>query len=602
MTEDIKAGVLKKLSPYNPVFEDQGRGFHRFQLTGLTPEVAEKLSEICGPMAPLPAGLVHVGSFKTYKTILQVIASFLATHTYAAFQEDEENAIDISGDIDIDGEDWGTTTQFFRFVEKNPTLMGDTKAVESLINTAIENQVEERRERAQAIIDQENWETEEIMELFGETYSLSSILENNMGGRPLVPTATPSTSPYTVNFGTTAEHPKGSAGLFFPYVQGMNSQDYTTLPSIFIEHFIRVLGNDAHSILKAVKTFKSDVSSICGTATGIMLTHLFTGIDLALKTQARLYVIMEGYEYLGFSLLGNSFGINLPNRIYYPRSWASIEKKLATIRSHSIALVDLAGLLSGICLTKATEDAIEVNETVHAIDIDSSQKLLQVMLKRTISAKQMREEFMPIYKSVRYQERLRHLGTGFFIETIKCMADPTSESAQKILQHSGIHIPIEYSALCTPQALLLATHGPEVFSPISPKGSNLNVGQKKAHKIDVYERSGKGPAKKTQQEVFAVPPEQVLEKIILGRRPLVQCIKDWADFTKTGNLFFDPRERAQGSRGLVLSGGVKTEMQNLLAELSKGRAPEKQKKRARDDEDEDAILAKKAKLNDFFGF
>jgi len=89
ITDDVKAATLLKLAKYKPEYREDGKA-RRFQINEPTPVLMETLAASCGETGSIPAYAVHASTVGTIKFVLQVITAFMATHTYSAFQEDED--------------------------------------------------------------------------------------------------------------------------------------------------------------------------------------------------------------------------------------------------------------------------------------------------------------------------------------------------------------------------------------------------------------------------------------------------------------------------------------------------------------------------------
>jgi len=86
----VKAAVLNKFGQYKVEYREDGR-FKRFQINEPTLGLLESLSTSYGEIGPLPNYAIHTSTVGTVKFLLQLLTGFLATHTYSAFQEEEDN-------------------------------------------------------------------------------------------------------------------------------------------------------------------------------------------------------------------------------------------------------------------------------------------------------------------------------------------------------------------------------------------------------------------------------------------------------------------------------------------------------------------------------
>jgi len=430
--------------------------------------------------------------------------------------------------------------------------------------------------------------------------------EDMIQSRDAIRFARPSTARPSVNGGSVASMPKGSRGILCPYVE-CNPFDTHSLPYYFLLYFHRLTGTTYAEIGEALPIIRRNLEQIATTSLGWILTHIMTGIHLSMTSGARIYIIKEGTEYLGFALLGSYFALSIDGDLYVPRSNPKFIERVNALRSSEGSLTLLAEEISGWDMLSSKDQAMKDQEVVRPQDIDTSAKILAAVMKRiapTKDGKPNLEVFYRHYGRIRFNTKFRSLTTFTMKETLMAMCDPTGELATKILANSTIFIPETYSNFSTKESQLLLTFGPETFSPNTGRGFPISVGKKCVYKEEVYQRdpSRGGRQVKTIKETAGISPENRLDKIMFSRKEVDKAWADWRKFKSDGILTFNPAERAQGSSTHVLLSKMAIEMQLVLAEYAKD-ASEPAKKRKRDDgvaeESPEDLAAKKAKYLSF---
>jgi hypothetical protein len=219
ITDDVKAATLLKLAKYKPEYREDGKA-RRFQINEPTPVLMETLAASYGETGSIPAYAVHASTVGTIKFVLQVITAFMATHTYSAFQEDEDENLLKKKDEDDYG--MGPVNSYIK--ELMLGFEGEDWTEQQLAE--IRDKVADRgREGFKAAVLVEGWNIQETMQ------SLLSNLksEDMIQSRDEIRFARPSTARPSINGGSVAGMPKGSRGIPCPYVE-CNPFDTHTLP------------------------------------------------------------------------------------------------------------------------------------------------------------------------------------------------------------------------------------------------------------------------------------------------------------------------------------------------------------------------------------
>jgi len=263
ITEDVKAATLQKLAKYKVEYREDGKA-RRFQINEPTPVLMETLAASCGETGQIPAYAVHTSTVGTIKFLLQVITAFMATHTYAAFQENDDH--NLLGKKDEDDYGMGPINSYVKALMLS--VEGEDWTNEQL--ASIRDKIADRgREDFKAAVLVEGWNIQDTMQ--GLLSNLKS--EDLLQPRDQVRFARPSTARPASNGGPVAGMPKGSRGILCPYVE-CNAFDTHSLPYYFLLHFTRLLGETYADIGEALPIIRRNLQQIATTSLGWILMSL----------------------------------------------------------------------------------------------------------------------------------------------------------------------------------------------------------------------------------------------------------------------------------------------------------------------------------------
>lgn len=110
-------------------------------------------------------------------------------------------------------------------------------------------------------------------------------------------------------------------GLLFPYFKGMNIPDSSVIIDTLQRYFYHGFGNNEETCFQNFDRLRKGIPAFCRTESGIAMSHIFFGIDMAIRAQAGISFLHTNTEYHGFALLGNNFRIH-----YLGKSVSSMEK------------------------------------------------------------------------------------------------------------------------------------------------------------------------------------------------------------------------------------------------------------------------------------
>lgn len=169
-------------------------------------------------------------------------------------------------------------------------------------------------------------------------------------------------------FGSASDLPSYDHNLVFSYFEGMQMPDFTVPLSVIRSHFHNNLGISAEQCVETYAMLRRGWKSLSTTSAGMVLCHIFQGIQLALETSTSLYVLMEGDRYLGFVLQApTAFWVAVRSKIITSCSLTQAKIDVALSSSHTKALFQICKILSDITLAgQTTKEIITRSQIVYA--------------------------------------------------------------------------------------------------------------------------------------------------------------------------------------------------------------------------------------------
>jgi hypothetical protein len=128
---------------------------------------------------------------------------------------------------------------------------------------------------------------------------------------------------YNPYYHSAVSIPNGD-GLIFPYVSELQKEDDGTVPEIIQQYFLHAIGSDAEDAALMLEFIKSGWGNIKATEQGQILTHLYSGIKLAIDTGAAIRVLF-GTTYSGFSLHGKGWGVVFNGSLIEPQPYTDLQ-------------------------------------------------------------------------------------------------------------------------------------------------------------------------------------------------------------------------------------------------------------------------------------
>jgi hypothetical protein len=186
----------------------------------------------------------------------------------------------------------------------------------------------------------------------------------------------------SVNFGPASSVPNES-GIVFPYFYQMITPDYQILNDVVFRHFLENLGDTRENFIKGYKRFESATKTWMDSPEGMVFQHIFFGIDLALQTQARLFVVAEHGQYHGFVLIGRGFSIIAQDMEFQPVDAEQLRIEISSMSPHDLALAEIVKMFS-----EATIGSTKKRAKVQKADLMSYRSIYTQYHKRTFDSEE----------------------------------------------------------------------------------------------------------------------------------------------------------------------------------------------------------------------
>lgn len=351
-----------------------------------------------------------------------------------------------------------------------------------------------------------------------------------------VPKAKPSKSPEVI-FGPVASVPT-LPGLSFPYFPDLLEPDTNFVASVVRTYFLESLGDTRDGILSGYRDFKGAHGAIAQTQTGRILQHIFCGIKLAIEAQARLFLIIDGDRYLGYTLHGWYFALTIGGYRYTPYAHEDLMSQVRVIDEHSVALAHILQRLSKLKLPstgkvmskkalmekkeRITKNPRALAEFIRLYELEDQDEIEEIeKLATKLSFPQRYWTFEPatILKAVDY------LLSGEF--------PPDTEP---LYARGGTLTTLK------PSLSIMALFGDQAFSFRTAGGQVLNVPRDR--ESDTLYKPYRGKANKEVQ------PNPTL---VISKRSLGLCVEDWDSFL-IDKKFLNKTSRDQAFRSVALGG------------------------------------------------
>jgi hypothetical protein len=315
-------------------------------------------------------------------------------------------------------------------------------------------------------------------------------------------------------------------GLCFPYFPGMITADKKTLRHIPGRHFLRLFGEEP-------KPHYLEYRNRCGgfatSESGIIMTHILSGVDISLETQTKLHLLFDGHTYLGFCILGAKWAIQRGGSWVLPKPSDDLHADLKSIVTHETSLTEVTKKLGDMGITCGLDcDACDLAEALSGIDWNS--------ISDEDERKDTQRWFEERVGRLDFGTRATNFGADTVAEALSDIAD-TSEMLE-----NHVHFPPadQYHIFKKREAIALARFGYLVPSFHIEKGIN----SVRVSSMHADREKGEGNRK-------------AVTKILVAMKPLAKAVKDFQLFRNHKQVFQASNERAATYRLHSWSGDPK---------------------------------------------
>jgi hypothetical protein len=131
-----------------------------------------------------------------------------------------------------------------------------------------------------------------------------------------------------------------SSGFLFPYKADLAREDDSLVINCIEKYFLYALGDDAETAAQVFQNLKAGWGVIKSTSLGDVLTHIYSGIELALTTGAAVK-LMAHQTYTGFVLFGEEFQLLYLGELLEPAPAAELVAAFDDANPHTQALQNI---------------------------------------------------------------------------------------------------------------------------------------------------------------------------------------------------------------------------------------------------------------------
>lgn len=443
-------------------------------------------------------GTTNLSGLKSFFTCLRILTAFLKTHSYPAF----------------DGPITGTGG-------------GRYDSIPDFISAKRRGNFEERGGK-KARVDNEDAD----MELYDEDADELGLEDYGFGSAgsaaETVPKAKP-TDPIVDFMGGTSKAPT-LPGLLFPYFLGLLEDDRQFIPSVVRTYFLQCLGTDREEICSAFNEFKGGCGTWASSETGRVLQHVFAGVQMALESQTRLYLINDR-TYTGFTLHGWYFHVSIYNRVYVPLETEKLTAEIRKADEHANAIVEIMRILKDLTIDKKTCPVAYRTLPKHLSDLKGPRHLHELICFRNRTDED-NEKIDQLVAATSFTQTFRPFTVDNIIRTIEWIVnDEEIPIDEPMFIGGGLARRVERSLEA------FSVFGELGPSFIVPGGKGVKIPPSVAEDVQLVAK-GKAP-----------PPLNVM---VLSKKPLISCMNDWDTLSRTG-VYLNRIERSAAFKSIRIS-------------------------------------------------
>jgi hypothetical protein len=329
------------------------------------------------------------------------------------------------------------------------------------------------------------------------------------------------------NIGSSNSVPK-LPGLVFPYFHGLIQPDHAVLNQFILKHLFQLLGKTQGECQQLYIDIRRGVSSLATTDIGMVLSHIVLSVELALQTQARVFLIIHSNTYHGFVLLGTRFAIFDSTRWLCPLENDDLLDDLADMDPHESAVRTLVEKFGEMTAEDKYNGVVVSSET-----FGSPNNLVDV-IKSIKLDKLVDDDERTLDNAFR---ALNYMGKGYLQQNPQIVAEilETFFSDATIELDRPTYFPSIRTDVKSREFALLSRFGPDAPSLWNERGALFKCEAKEQSETSVG-----GKRKVGSLDTYGNMPVRLL----VTPKPLATAVKDLVKVVDQGGVKMDLKERA----------------------------------------------------------
>lgn len=204
-------------------------------------------------------------------------------------------------------------------------------------------------------------------------------------------------------------------GIFARYVEEtQNGKDEKAVHDTITRYFLGCLGESAEAVRASYDRIKGDLGIIMMTTQGKELAHVAKCIDIGLQSQARIWPLISGDQYLGCVFLGAGYQISSYGTVYVPVAPETLLQRIEQAGSHRSAINAIANIVD--------DDAASQNH-LSIQGVQSMNNLRQVLRQAHLSAED-RDRIVALARGLRFKPKSQNVSAENLSEAFRYIQYP----------------------------------------------------------------------------------------------------------------------------------------------------------------------------------
>jgi len=487
----------------------------------LSTDMTHKIVQLSTPFFNAGRDAINPRGLLAYKLITTWLKHFSQVHAYPAFHRDDTDSITLFEQL-VSGPAGGD-------YYAREYVVKDEKGVESSKTRDLSDKaytLNEYKKRPRDAEEMDGAEEEPMAKIAAQSVGFVQFrgIETVFKARPPKHAA--------VNIGGSSEVPK-VPGHVFPYFRGLIQPDSVFMNSIVLRRFYQLMGSTHQECQTTYLDVRHGINSLATTDRGMELCHMLLGVDLALETQTRCFIIIEKKQYLGFCLLGAKYAIFCNTRWIAPASEEDLQLAIARMDPHESAIEDMIARLEIVREKELFDRSVDRSVFVEPQTLVDALASLNV---KDLDDEDARE----LDRCVR---NLNYMGSGYLTKNPQMIAEMLETLAMNkpIVLERPTYLPSIRAPFQSRVFAMLSRFGPDAPSFWNDRGQEITC-----KSIDKTVASSGGKRKIGSEDVFGNMPE----KILITPKPLLIAVQDMEKVIDKGKVKMDTKERAARYRNI----------------------------------------------------